>query len=166
MVLACLPTQALCPAHKERIRHQAFSPPSASGAWKCPARTPASVKLCWSEDDKLDKRLCWLTSTTGTPTSACFKTATICSTEKRFLLTANLPSLRVGFCRKLTLNLDQKMGCRSGRGRPTGKSPAYDCRPLAARFRNRLKPNPNARARRHSWIAIPKMPSLSRRKWP
>jgi hypothetical protein len=39
----------------------------------------------------------------GTPTSACFKTATICSSEKRFLLTANLPSHQVRFCRKLTL---------------------------------------------------------------
>src|ERR1700730_391939 len=32
------------------------------------------------------------TSTTATPTSTCFNTPTICSTEKRFLLTANLPS--------------------------------------------------------------------------
>jgi hypothetical protein len=29
-----------------------------------------------------------------------FRTATICSTEERFLFTANLPSLRVRFCRK------------------------------------------------------------------
>jgi hypothetical protein len=28
------------------------------------------------------------------PTSACFSTATICSTESRFLFTANLPSSR------------------------------------------------------------------------
>jgi hypothetical protein len=33
-----------------------------------------------------------INSATGTPTSACFKTATICSTEERFLFTANLPS--------------------------------------------------------------------------
>jgi hypothetical protein len=50
------------------------------------------------------------TSTAGNPASACFKTATICSTAKRSLFTANL-SLPCGlvFCRKVR----QKMGCRS-----------------------------------------------------
>ena len=33
-----------------------------------------------------------ITSATGTPSSACFSTATICSTEKRFFFTQNLPS--------------------------------------------------------------------------
>jgi hypothetical protein len=40
-----------------------------------------------------------ISSATGTPTSACFSTATICSTEKRFLFTANPPSGCSGFCR-------------------------------------------------------------------
>lgn len=44
-----------------------------------------------------DQRVCsdipvWRTrSATGNPNSACFKTATICSTENRFLFMANLP---------------------------------------------------------------------------
>src|SRR5262245_2194751 len=32
-----------------------------------------------------------ITSATGRPSSACFSTATICSTDNRFLFTANLP---------------------------------------------------------------------------
>jgi len=40
--------------------------------------------------------------------------ATICSTENRFLFTANLPSSGSRFCRKLTLNLQQNLGGRSG----------------------------------------------------
>src|SRR6516164_7967396 len=47
------------------------------------------------------------------PISACFTTATICSTEKRFLFTANLLSLAPRFCRKLALNLGQKRGSPS-----------------------------------------------------
>ena len=36
---------------------------------------------------------CCRHSSTGTPTSACFRMATICSTEKRFRFMANLPPL-------------------------------------------------------------------------
>jgi hypothetical protein len=39
---------------------------------------------------------------------ACFNTATICSTLKRFCFTANPPLCRFRFCRKLTLGVDQK----------------------------------------------------------
>ncbi len=42
--------------------------------------------------------------------SACFKTATICSTETRFRFTANVPSSTPRSCRKLTLNVHQKIG--------------------------------------------------------
>ncbi|MGB9074551.1 MAG: hypothetical protein WCC22_18090, partial [Terriglobales bacterium] len=42
-----------------------------------------------------------------------FSTATICSTENRFLFTANLPSSGSRFCRKLTLIVCQKSGGRS-----------------------------------------------------
>src|SRR5947208_17200567 len=38
---------------------------------------------------------------------------TICSTEKRFLFTANPPSLGNRFCRKLTFTVCQKSGSRS-----------------------------------------------------
>jgi hypothetical protein len=38
----------------------------------------------------------------ATPASACFNTATICSTLNRFCFTANLPSSGTRFCRKLT----------------------------------------------------------------
>src|SRR2546426_11694016 len=37
------------------------------------------------------------------PASACFSTPTTCSTEKRFLFTANLPFSGGRYCRKLTL---------------------------------------------------------------
>ena len=62
-----------------------------------------------------------INSAKGPPASACFKTATICSTLKHFCFTANLPSLGSRFCRKLTFEMDQKY-----RGRSTelsGKSP-------------------------------------------
>ncbi|MGB8436301.1 MAG: hypothetical protein WCE38_18775, partial [Burkholderiales bacterium] len=35
-----------------------------------------------------------IVAATAMPSSACFSTATICSTEKRFLFTATLPSFR------------------------------------------------------------------------
>src|ERR1017187_9384298 len=57
-----------------------------------------------------------INSASGIPTSACFRTATICSTLNRFCFTANLPSLGIRFCRKLTLEMDQKY-----RGRSTKK---------------------------------------------
>ena len=56
---------------------------------------------------------CRISSATGAPTSASFSTATIYSTEKRFLFTANLPSLGNRSCRKLTLIVCQKSGSRS-----------------------------------------------------
>ena len=46
-------------------------------------------------------------SATGMPSSACFSTATICSTEKRFFSTANSLAQRASVCRKLTLELVQ-----------------------------------------------------------
>jgi len=52
-------------------------------------------------------------SAKGPPASACFKTATICSTLRRFCFTANLPSLGSRFCRKLTFQMDQKYRGRS-----------------------------------------------------
>jgi hypothetical protein len=45
-----------------------------------------------------------MTSDTRMPSSACFKTATICSTENRFRFVANLP-LPTKFAEKLTLRL-------------------------------------------------------------
>src|SRR5262245_58575764 len=47
------------------------------------------------------------TSATGIPSSACFSTATICSTENRFLFTTNPSLSRCKDCRKLTLTLGQ-----------------------------------------------------------
>jgi hypothetical protein len=44
----------------------------------------------------------------GTPASACFNTATICSTMNRFCFTAKYPPSGIRFCRKLTLKVDQK----------------------------------------------------------
>ena len=49
----------------------------------------------------------------GTPASARFKTATICSTVNRLLFTTNLPSWGIRSCRKLTLKVDQKCRGRS-----------------------------------------------------
>src|SRR5271155_5699670 len=49
-----------------------------------------------------------ISSAKGTPASACFNTATICSTLNRFCFTANLPFWSTRFCRKLTLVVDQK----------------------------------------------------------
>src|SRR5580658_4819863 len=54
-----------------------------------------------------------ITSATGTPSSACFSTVTICSTEKRFFFMAKSP---LRFCRRLTSQLVQN--CR-GRSRPS-----------------------------------------------
>src|SRR5512146_1669082 len=54
---------------------------------------------------------CRISSATGIPTSACLSTPTICSTEKRFLFTAqNLPSSGPRFCRKLALTVYQFFG--------------------------------------------------------
>ena len=52
------------------------------------------------------------------PASACFNTATICSTLNRLRFTANLPSLDVRFCRKLALKVDQKYRGRSSQAQP------------------------------------------------
>src|SRR5687768_1800717 len=47
------------------------------------------------------------------PPSACFNTAVICSTEKRFLFTARLLGLVGRMCRTLTLDVDRKTRSRS-----------------------------------------------------
>jgi hypothetical protein len=49
----------------------------------------------------------------GTRASACFKTATICSTVNRLCFTANFPSRDIRFCRKLTFRVVQKYRGRS-----------------------------------------------------
>jgi hypothetical protein len=54
-----------------------------------------------------------ISSTSGTPASACFKTVTICSTLNRFCFTATPPSRGTRFCRKLTFKVDQKYRGRS-----------------------------------------------------
>jgi len=58
------------------------------------------------------------TSTTGTPASACFTTATICSTEKRFLTAKSPFPSRVRFCRKTNTRDATEFGGRSAELRP------------------------------------------------
>src|SRR3989442_1633913 len=48
------------------------------------------------------------------PASACFSTPTTCSTEKRFLFTANLPFSGGRYCRELTLVCIRNRGAAHG----------------------------------------------------
>jgi hypothetical protein len=93
-------------------------PPNASSARSPPARAAADGPGLLPAIERLSEIPAWrIKSATGTPASACFTIVTICSTENRLRLKANLPSWSFDFAGNSLLRLDQKS---RGRSRPLG----------------------------------------------
>ena len=86
-------------------------------------------------------------ASTGTPTSACFKTPAICSTENRFFFTTTIPLFRNRFCRKTHFHFGSK-----SHG-PVTKETARYLRQLRGDRRRRIRLSQAPKVGRSGWDA-------------